>query len=119
MADKGKKVVVLTERDEFVPGMGFTNRGNMFKRFFPKNVSVSTKTKVKKVIDGGLLCEKNGVEFKVSADTVIMSTKLKAVNCIEDQVKDLKVKYYKVGDCEKIGNALKAFHAGFDLADKI
>lgn len=119
MADRGKKVIILTERDEFVPGMGFTNRGNMFKRFFPKNVSVSTKTKIKKVIDGGLLCEKNGVEFKVSADTIIMSTKLKAVNGIEDQVKDLNVTYYKVGDSEKIGNALKAFHAGFDVADKV
>jgi len=119
MADRGKKVIILTERDEFVPGMGFTNRGNMFKRFFPKNVSVSTKTKIRKVIDGGLLCEKNNVEFKVSADTIIMSTKLKARNCIEDQLKGSGAEYYKVGDCSKIGNALKAFHAGFDLADRI
>ena len=119
LADKGHKVSIITERDSFVPGMGFTNRGNMFKRFFPKNINVSTKTKVLKAIPGGLLCQKEGIEFKVSADTVIVSTKVEASNSIENLLTDYKGAFYKVGDVEKIGNALKAFHRAYELADAI
>lgn len=119
LADKGHKVSVITEREQFVPGMGFTNRGNMFKRFFPKNISVSTKTKVKEIVDDGLICEKEGIEFKVAADTIVMSTCVKPINTIEAQLGDFDGKYLKVGDCAKIGNALTAFHDGYDTADLI
>ncbi len=119
LADRGKKVCVLTEREAFVPGMGFTNRDNMLKRWFYKNISISTCTTVKGVVDGGLSCEKNGRPFKVSADTVVCSTCMKSVNTIEDIVKGSSVAYYKVGNCKKSGNALKSFQDGFELADII
>lgn len=119
LADKGHKVCVITERDQFVPGMGFTNRGNMFKRFFPKNITVSNSTKVKKIIDGGLLCEREGIEFKVSADTVVISTLMKASESVDPILKEFDGKVYKVGDKKSIGNALKAMQGGFALADEI
>ena len=119
LADKGYKVTIITARDKLVPGMGFTNRGNMFKRFFPKNVNVSVNTKVLEVIPEGLLCMKEGITFKVSADTVIASTKLESTNSIEKYLSGYKGKFYKIGDAKEIGNALKAFHRAYELADEI
>ena len=119
LAMRGKKVAVITARDSFVPGMGFTNRGNMFKRFFPKNITVSGGIKVKKITGGGLLCEKDGMEFKVCADTVVMSVGMESRNEIESQLAGYDCEFYRVGDCTKIGNALKAFHSGYEIADSI
>ena len=119
LADRGKKVIILTERPAFVQGMGFTNRDNMLKRFFYKNISISNNTTVIATVEGGLLCEKNGRQFKVSADTVICSDRIKAVNSIEDILKDSGIVYYKVGNSRKIGNALKSFQDGYALADII
>lgn len=119
LADRGKKVCILTERPAFVQGMGFSNRDNMLKRFFFKNISISTNTRVISSVEGGLLCEKNGKEFKVSADTVVCSNCIKPVNSIECSLNGSEIAYYKVGNARKIGNALKSFQDGYDLADRI
>lgn len=119
LAERGKKVCILTERDEFVPGMGFTNRGNMLKRYFQKNVTISSGIKVKRIIPDGLICEKEGIEFKVCADSVVMSVGMESSCCIKDQSEVFGCEFYQIGDCERIGNALKAFHSAYELAGRI
>lgn len=119
LADQGKRVSVITARDSFVPGMGFTNRGNMFKRFFPKNVSVANGVKVKKIVENGLVCEKEGAEFFLTADTIVMSVGMTCRNEIGAQVEQRGIALYRIGDCSQVGNALKAFQRGWEVADQI
>lgn len=119
LADQGKRVSVITARDSFVPGMGFTNRGNMFKRFFPKNVSVANNVKVKRIVENGLICEKEGMEFFLTADTIVMSVDMTCRNEIQAQMEGRDIAFYRVGDCQAIGNALKAFQQGYEVAEKI
>lgn len=119
LADRGKKVCVITGRDAFVPGMGFTNRGNMLKRWFAKNITISSGVKVKKIVEDGLLCEKEGMTFKVYADTVVMSVGLRRRSLVKEQMEGIDCGYRQVGDCAKIGNALKAFHGGYALLEEL
>jgi len=119
LALRGKKVAIIAGRDSFVPGMGFTNRGNMLKRFFPKNITVSGGIKVKKILEDGLLCEKDGVEFKVCADTVVMSVAVEPRKELEQELADFKGQVFRVGDSAQIGNAFTAFQSGYELADKL
>ena len=119
LADRGKKVCVITARDAFVPGMGFTNRGNMLKRWFAKNITISSGVKVKKILEDGLLCEKEGMAFKVYADTVVMSLGLEGRSLMKEQMEGADCGYRQVGDCQKIGNALKAFHGGYALLEEL
>ena len=39
--------------------------------------------------------------------------------CIRDRLQGFEGEFYRVGDCDKVGNALKAFHSGYELADQI
>lgn len=119
LADQGKRVMIITARDSFVPGMGFTNRGNMFKRFFPKNVSVANSVKVKKIVENGLVCEKEGAEFFLSADTVVMSVGMTCRSELQQLLEGKGTPVYRIGDCSEIGNALKAFQQGYEVAEKI
>lgn len=119
LADQGKKVCIITGRDEFVPGMGFTNRGNMLKRYFQKNITVSTGLKVKQIIPGGLICEKEGMEFNVCADSIVMSVGMDSSSHIKNQAEEFGCTFYQIGDCAAIGNALKAFHGAYDLSGMI
>lgn len=119
LAARGKKVTIITGRDAFVPGMGYTNRGNMFKRFFPADIKVSNQIKVKEIRPQYLRCEKEGMEFLLTADTVVMSVGMESRNTIEAQLQGYDVEFYRVGDCAKIGNALKAFDSAYQLAEKI
>ncbi len=115
----GRKVCIITARDAFVPGMGFTNRGNMLKRFFQKNVTISTGIKVKRITPEGLVCEKEGLEFKVCADNVVLSLGMESRNFVEEQLKGYDCEFYRVGDCSRIGNAMTAFSGAYDLAGRI
>ena len=119
LAGRGKRVSIITERDSFVPGMGFTNRGNMFKRFFPKNITVSNNVKVRRIVPNGLICEKESIPFFLAADTVVMSVGMTGRSEVYDQLKDTGIPCYRVGDCAQTGNALKAFHQGYEVAEKI
>lgn len=119
LAARGVKVSIVTERDSFVPGMGFTNRGNMFKRFFPKNITVSSGVKVKRIVENGLVCEKEGMEFFLCADSIVMSVGMKQRNEVASMVENTDIPLFRVGDCDKIGNAFKAFQKGYELADRL
>ena len=117
LANRGKKVFILTARDAFVPGMGYTNRSNMMKRFFPLNIAVSNRIEVKEIMSDGLICEKDGMEFKLCADTVVMSVGMTRRNAIAKLMEGRSLEFHQVGDAAKIGNALRAFHTGYEIVD--
>lgn len=119
LADCGKKVEILTEREAFVQGIGFTNRNYMLKRFFTKNISVSNRIKVLSLVPGGLLCEKEGMRFTVAADCVVISYKQRANADVKEMLKNCGAAYYEVGDSAQIGNALEAIHSAYQLAEQI
>jgi len=119
LAARGKKVTIITGREDFVPGMGFTNRGNMFKRFFSSNITVSNNVKVKEIGSDNLLCAKEGIEFRLHADSIVMSVGMESGNSLEEQLKGRNVQFYRIGDAAKIGNALIAFQDAYELAEKI
>jgi len=119
LASQGKLVSIVTERNAVVPGMGYTSRGYLLKRFYRANIRVCSNVKVKEINDRGILLEKAGITFLLDADTVIVSvgetSRKELAEALKDQVREI----YIVGDCDKIGNAMKAIESAFDTAMKI
>ncbi|HEX5773921.1 MAG TPA: FAD-dependent oxidoreductase, partial [Geomobilimonas sp.] len=119
LASQGKLVSIVTERENVVPGMGYTSRNYLIKRFYPANVRVCTSAKVKEINDNGVLIEKAGVEFLLDADNVIVSVGERSnktlAKALEGKVKEL----YQVGDGAKVGNAMKSIESAFNVAVKI
>lgn len=119
LASQGKLVSIVTERDAVVPGMGYTSRNYLIKRFYPANVRVCTSARVKEINENGVMIEKAGIEFLLDADTVVVSVGERSdktlAKALEGKVKEL----YQIGDGAKIGNAMKSIEAAFNLAVKI
>ena len=72
-AYRGKLVSIVTERNAVVPGMGYTSRGYLIRRFYRANIRVCSNAKVKEINERGLVLEKAGITFLLDADTVIIS----------------------------------------------
>ncbi len=119
LAASGKIVTVITERPALVPGMGFTTRGNLLKRYYQHNIKVSGGVKVKEIRPEGLVCEKEGMEFLFYADTVVASLALTPRDGLEAALTGRVAEIHRVGDCAAIGNALTAIHGAYHLVQRI
>jgi 2,4-dienoyl-CoA reductase (NADPH2) len=119
LASQGKLVSIITEREAVVPGMGYTSRGYLLRRFYRANIRVCISAKVKEITDQGLLLEKAGVTFLLDADTVIVSVGGRSRKGLAEALEGKVGELYTVGDCDTIGNAMKAIESAYDTAMKI
>lgn len=119
LASRGKLVNIVTERNAVVPGMGYTSRGYLLRRFYRANIRVCSSVKVKEINDRGLLLEKAGITFLLDADTVIISVGATPRKDLGKALESKGVEVYTVGDGHEIGNAMKAIESAFDTAMKI
>ena len=119
LASQGRLVSIVTERDALVPGMGYTSRGYLLRRFYRANIRVCNSAKVKEITDKGLILEKAGVSFLLDADTIIVSVGARSRKSLSKALDEKVEEIYRVGDCDKIGNAMKAVESAYDIAMKI
>jgi 2,4-dienoyl-CoA reductase-like NADH-dependent reductase (Old Yellow Enzyme family)/thioredoxin reductase len=119
LASQGKLVSIVTERETVVPGMGFTSRNYLIKRFFRKNIRVCSGVKVKRITEEGIILEKAGITFLLDADTILISVGATPRRDLSKSLKGKVPEIYWVGDCSKIGNALTAIASAYDVAMKI
>jgi thioredoxin reductase len=119
LASQGKLVNIVTERNAVVPGMGYTSRGYLLKRFYRANIRVCSNAKVKEINDRGILLEKAGITFLLDADTIMISVGETSRKDLVEGLKNQIPEVYTVGDCDKVGNAMKAIESAFDTAMKI
>lgn len=118
-AYQGKLVSIVTERNAVVPGMGYTSRGYLIRRFYRANIRVCSNAKVKEINERGLVLEKAGITFLLDADTVIISVGAKQRNDLAESLKGEVAELHIVGDGQKIGNATTSIESAFDVAMKI
>ncbi|MFR5585102.1 MAG: hypothetical protein ACLTLQ_15970 [[Clostridium] scindens] len=70
-------------------------------------------TKVKEVVPSGVLCERNGEEMLVEADTVVCALGFTSPYDKVDELADLVDEYYIIGDCKKIGKIYDAINTAY------
>lgn len=119
LASQGKLVNIVTEREAIVPGMGYTSRGYLLRRFYRANIRVCNNAKVKKITDQGIIIEKAGITFLLDADTIIISVGARSQKGLAEALEGKVDELYTVGDCDTVGNAMKAIESAYDTAIKI
>ena len=114
---QGKKPTIVEMLDDIIAAPGICLANSSFLRdFFNANkVPVHTETKLCAIEDDGVLVQdKNGVQFKIAADNVILSTGYKSAPLFEK-----KSHIYHVGDCSKVGNLRSVIWQAWDVCMKI
>ncbi len=119
LASQEKLVSIITEREDVVPGMGFTSRNNLIRRFYNNNIRVCSNAKVKEINNDGVILEKADVSFLLNVDTVIVSVGMRPNKSLVNSLKQHVKEVYFVGDVNKVGNAMTSIASAFDIASKI
>jgi hypothetical protein len=74
---------------------------------------------VKEIKPEGIVCEKEGIQFLLHTDSLVVSVGMKGRGQLEELAGGRIKEVYRVGDCCEIGNAVTAIHGAFDLAQRI
>ena len=114
---QGKKPTIVEMMDDLVttPGVCLANTSFLRDFFKANEVSVHLNTKLCAIEDDGVLVQdQNGVQFKIAADNVILSTGYKSAPVF---AKASNV--YHVGDCSKVGNLRSVIWQAWDVCMKI
>lgn len=123
-----KNVTVLEMRRKIGGGFGISTRWIILKELKDAGVKEITEAQVKKIVtspgengrrNGGVIYEKNGEEYFIKADTVIIAVGYSSNNELQKQIEGKFSETYFIGDCVKVRTALEAIHEGFEVALKI
>ncbi len=114
---QGKKPTIVEMQDDLIVTKGVCLANTSFLRdFFAANkVPVHLETKLKEIQDDGVtVVGKDGKEFKIPGDNVILSTGYKSAPLAE-KAKNVHI----IGDAEKVGNLRTVIWGVWDKCMKI
>lgn len=118
LANKGKRVTIVTPFKDILPKLGVTQRGYVVRRYGNLGIIKIINVRIKGITKEGLIWEAAGIERLAKADTVVVvgvRPNKKLAEALRGKVSEL----YEIGDCAKLGNAHEAIHQGLDVAVKI
>ncbi|MFC2042234.1 FAD-dependent oxidoreductase [Chloroflexota bacterium] len=118
LAQNGKKVTIITGQDDIVTTMPYLFKHFLLKKLAKLDVRILTNAKVKRIEETSVIVKDNGNEYRVVTDSLLVTTQRTSKDLIKD-VKEVVPGIYEIGDCDRIGNVLKAVADGYTTALKI
>ena len=114
---QGKKPTIVEMMDDLVttPGICLANTSFLRDFFEANKVSVHLETKLCEIQEDGVLVkDKNGMQYKIAADSVILSVGYKPAP-LAQKAKNVHI----VGDADKVGNLRTVIWQAWDVAMKL
>ena len=84
-----------------------------------KSVVCYINTKVKEIVPKGVICERNGEEFLVEADTVVCALGFRAPYNRVDALCEKVDEVYIIGDCKNVGQIYQAINEAYYAAMRV
>ena len=114
---QGKKPVIVEMQDDLITTKGVCLANTSYLRdcFKANKVPVHLETGLKEIVDGGVIVkDKEGKEFKIDADSVIMSVGYNPTP-LAPKAKHVHV----IGDAKAVGNLRTVIWGAWDIAMKL
>ena len=84
-----------------------------------KAATCLVNTKIKEIIKTGVICEQNGKELVLEADSVVCALGFKSPYEKVDELTDMVDEYYIIGDCQKVGKIYEAINTAYYAALRV
>lgn len=117
-AHEGKECSVIEMKSVLVEEVNSFYRGALTHKI-EENTTVYLNTKVKEIVAEGVLCERDGQEFVVEADSVVCALGFRSPYDKVDELCELVDEYYIVGDCNNVGQIYHAMNSAYYAAKRV
>lgn len=112
---EGKECAVIEMRSEVAADANSFYRGGLMVEV-NNSAELYTNTTVKEVTDEGVVCQRDGEEFVVKADSVVCALGFKSAYDKVDELCELVDENYVIGDCKSVGLIYNAVNQGYYTA---
>ena len=115
LTSQGKEVTIVDMLPKLGRDIGPSTRWSTLMRINRWGIKQLLSTEIKSITDEGVIVEKEGESYPISADTVVLSAGLKPNNDLFNALKDQIPQIYSIGDCAKsqTRRILEAIHDGY------
>ena len=115
---EGKECTVIEMKPVIAEEVNSFYRGGLMPEV-EKSAKCLVNTKVKEIVAEGVLCERDGEEFTVEADTVVCALGFWSPYEKVDELADLAEESYIIGDCKKVGKIYDAINTAYYSALRV
>ena len=115
---EGKECAIIEMKSKVAEEVNSFYRGGLMPEI-EKSATCYVNTKVKEIILIGVLCEKDGEEFIVEADSVVCALGFRAPYDKVDALCDKVDEYYIIGDCKNVGQIYHATNEAYYAAMRL
>ncbi len=115
---EGKECTIIEMKPIIAEEVNSFYRGGLMPEV-EKSATCIVNTKVKEIIPEGVLCEQDGKEIIVEADTVVCALGFKSPCEQVDKLADLVEECYIIGDCKKVGKIYDAMNTAYYSALRV
>ncbi len=114
----GKECSVVEMKSVLVEEVNDFYRGALTHKI-EESATIYLNTRIKEVVPEGLLCERDGQEFVVEADSVVCALGFRSPYDKVDALCELVDEYYVVGDCNNVGQIYHALNSAYYAAQRV
>lgn len=115
---EGKECSIIEMKSSVAEEVNSFYRGGLIAEV-EKSADIYVNTKVKEILPEGVLCEREGEEFVVEADSVVCALGFRSPYDKVDALCECVDEYYIVGDCSNVGQIYQATNQAYYAALRV
>ena len=119
LANQGRKVTIVEMKPELCRDAPYLHHEAVILELEKLGAVTHTSMRCTQILPDGILAEKDGVEQKIPADTVLIAAGVRPRLEEAETFRDCAIEFWKIGDCKKAGNVRLAIHEGYDAGSYI
>ena len=121
LAHKGSKITLVEMLHKIVAKDEINANNEMrLNDFLGKaDIDLNLNTAVKRIEDNQAILEKDGKEFAVEFDNILVAAGMKSNNTLVDDLYDYFEEVYVIGDADHPGKIMEAVHQGYAIANNM
>jgi len=113
LSERGASVTIVEQLPKIGAQVEAMTKKIILKKLKKNSVRILTEHRLSKVSEKGVfVTDKNGNELFLEGDNVIIAVGNRPNNSLFDQVKQLGIEVYQIGDCLEVRSAKEAIYEG-------
>jgi 2,4-dienoyl-CoA reductase-like NADH-dependent reductase (Old Yellow Enzyme family)/thioredoxin reductase len=120
LAAKGKKVTIVSKREDVAATLNPVCRSRLLKVFDELGVKKIPNSAVTNICEKTVtVTDRNFSSKTIDVDNVVIAMGYKSNRTLSEGLRGVSKEFHRIGDCEKVQSLREAIHAGSSIARKI